>query len=110
MSCVFTIEQEQICGAPVEISTIVSAPYGDASMTFYLVLPDHKRITLHFKHARSAVELGGNNLYRISEEDKAILISSAQHNLNLQGERGHVYQTIKDLYNMFACEPDSVPF
>lgn len=110
MTCVYMTEKMQICGALVELVTLVSQPYGDASLTFYLVLPDNKRITLHYKGDRSVVKLGKESLHNISQEDKEILISSVQHNLDLEGERAHVFKTIRQLYTLFAHEPDSVPF
>lgn len=110
MTCVYMTEKMQICGALVELVTFVSQPYGDASLTFYLVLPDNRRITLHYKGDRSVVKLGKDSLHNISQEDKEILISSVQHNLDLEGERAHVYKTINSLYTMFAHEPNSVPF
>lgn len=110
MTCVFETERTTIFGAPVEIDTFVSAPYGDASLAFYLALP-HKRILLSLKSERNVVELGDNkNLYQLSSEDKSILLSSAQHNLDLQGEQANVYETIKKIAELFAIEPDGVPF
>lgn len=111
MTCVFETERTTIFGAPVEIDTFVSAPYGDASLAFYLVLSHKQRILLSLKSERNVVELGENkNIHALSAEDKSILLSSAQHNLDLQGEQANVYETIKKISELFAIEPDGVPF
>lgn len=114
MSCVFKTDKVRIFGVPVEICTVVTAPYGDASISFSLLLPDNEKVSLHFKGERSVVDLGEHakplGLSRLTAEDESILISSAQHNLDLEGECANVYKTIKKISELFAIEPDGVPF
>ena len=102
MTVVSSIEKDTLCGCPVQIYTSVTAPYGDGLLMISLEVPDGSTILLSSKSERSVVELGKDkNLYQLPDEDKQILISSAQHNLKLEEMKREAYNKIRRIADLF---------
>jgi hypothetical protein len=102
MTVVSSTEKDTLFGCPVQIYTSVTAPYGDGLLMISLEVPNHSSILLYSQSHRSAVELGKDkNLYGLSEEDKKILISSAQHNMKLEEVKRETYNKIRSISELF---------
>ena len=102
MSVVSMFEDDVLCGCAVSIYTHVTAPYGDGMLNISLVLPDKTTMLLSSTAARSVVELGKDlNLYKLTQEDKQILISSAQHNLKIDEVKREAFNKIRSLEQLF---------
>jgi len=102
MSLVSSFEKDTLFGCPVQIYTSVNAPYGDGLLMISLEVPDGSTILLSSKSERSVVELGKDrNLYQLPDEDRQILISSAQHNMKLEEMKREAYNKIRSIADLF---------
>ena len=94
-------EKDTIYGCPVSIYTSVSSPYGDGTLIVSLQLPDDTSMLLLSKSERSVVDVKGVNLNELNKEDRSILISSAQHNLQLDEVRREVFKKLQTISKLF---------
>lgn len=102
MTYISSLEKDTLFGCPVQIYTSIAAPYGDGLLMISLEVPDGSVLPLYSQSHRSAVELGKDkNLYGLSEEDKQILISSAQHNMKLEEAKRETFNKIRSISELF---------
>jgi len=101
-----------IYGVRVRVTTMLTSPYGDATMSFAVLLGDYPKsgeaLSIHFVSGRGVAESPEIKEYKIrslSNEDLQILLSSVQHNLNLEKEIQNVYNKLKQLDAEFQPRP-----